>query len=146
MRKVDISELYDFLRKREGCHYIIGDIVGLVPINNIAYAAGDLALIEALNRMNRVAGDEDVVFRIGPDEFVLLTDSKDPQYAKKLASEIESRNGATFTYEDREIPLSLYVLSSTLDKGSHGDNGEMFGQFQQTINDFKKTLPNYPQA
>ena len=146
MKKVDISELYDFLRKREGCYYIIGDIVGLVPINDIAYAAGDLALIEALNRMNRVARDEDIVFRIGPDEFVLLTDSKDPEYAKKLASEIESQNGDTFTYEDREIPLSLYVLSSALNKGAHGDNGGMLGQFQQTINDFKKTLPNYSQA
>ena len=146
MKKVDISELYDLLKEREGCHYIIGDIVGLIPINDIAHAAGDLALIEALNRLSRVAGDEDVVFRIGADEFVLLTDSKDPQYIKKLASEIESQNGNTFTYEDKEIPLSLYVLSSTLNKGARGDSSEMFSQFQQTINDFKKSLPSYPQA
>ncbi len=146
MKKVDISELYDLLKEREGCHYIIGDIVGLIPINEIAHAAGDLALIEALNRISGVAGDEDVVFRIGADEFVLLTGSKDPQYAKKLASEIESQNGTTFPYEDREIPLSLYILTSTLKKGVRGDTSEMFGQFQQTINEFKRTLPNYPQA
>ena len=69
--------------------------------------------------MNNVAGDNDVVFRIGPDEFVLLTDSKDMDYIKKLASEIESQNGETFTYEGQEIPLSLYVLQDTLNKNIH---------------------------
>lgn len=140
MKKADISELYDLLRERIGCHYIIGDIVGLIPINNISHAAGDLALIEALNRMNNVAGDNDVVFRIGPDEFVLLTDSKDMDYAKKLASEIESQNGKTFTYEGQEIPLSLYVLISTMNKSVHNQMGELYNQFHDAMNEFKKTL------
>ena len=140
MKKADISELYDLLRERIGCHYIIGDIVGLIPINNISRAAGDLALIEALNRMNNVAGDNDVVFRIGPDEFVLLTDSKDIEYAKKLASEIESQNGKTFTYEGQEIPLSLYVLISTMNKSVHNQMGELYNQFHDAMNEFKKTL------
>ena len=140
MKKVDISELYDLLRERVGCHYIIGDIVGLIPINDISRAAGDRALIEAMNRLNNVAGENDIVFRIGPDEFVLLTDSKDLDHVKKLASEIESRNGETFAYEGKDIPLSLYVLVSTLTKGAHGDSGEMYSQFQDVINAFKKTL------
>ena len=140
MKKVDISELYDVLRERTGCHYIIGDIVGLIPINDISRAAGDLALIEAMNRLNNVAGENDIVFRIGADEFVLLTDSKDMDYVKKLASEIESKNGDTFAYEGKDIPLSLYVLVSTLNKGAHGDCGEMFNQFQKVVNDFKKSI------
>ena len=140
MKKVDISELYDLLRERVGCHYIIGDIVGLIPINDISRAAGDRALIEAMNRLNNVAGENDIVFRIGPDEFVLLTDSKDLDHVKKLASEIESKNGETFAYEGKDIPLSLYVLVSTLTKGAHGDSGEMYSQFQDVINAFKKTL------
>lgn len=140
MKKVDISELYDLLLERTGCHYIISDIVGLIPINVIFRAAGDLALIEAMNRLNSVAGENDVVFRIGPDEFVLLTDSKDMEHVQKLASEIESKNGDTFAYEEKDIPLSLYVLVSTLTKGAHGDSGEMYSQFQNVINEFKKTL------
>ena len=140
MKKVDISELYDVLRERTGCHYIIGDIVGLIPINDISRAAGDRALIEAMNRLNSVAGENDVVFRIGPDEFVLLTDSKDIEHVRKLASEIESRNGETFAYEGKDIPLSLYVLVSTLTKGAHGDSGEMYSQFQNVINEFKKSI------
>ena len=140
MKKVDISELYDVLRERTGCHYLIGDIVGLIPINDISRAAGDRALIEAMNRLNSVAGENDVVFRIGPDEFVLLTDSKDIEHVRKLASEIESRNGETFAYEGKDIPLSLYVLVSTLTKGAHGDSGEMYSQFQNVINEFKKSI------
>jgi len=140
MKKVDISELYDLLRERIGCHYIIGDIVGLIPINDISRAAGDLALIEAMNRLNNVAGENDIVFRIGPDEFVLLTDSKDMEHVKKLAAEIESKNGDTFAYEGKDIPLSLYVLVSTLTKGVHGDSSEMYSQFQNVINEFKRSI------
>ena len=140
MKKVDISELYDVLRERIGCHYLIGDIVGLIPINDISRAAGDLALIEAMNRLNSVAGENDIVFRIGADEFVLLTDSKDMEHINKLASEIEGKNGDTFAYEGKDIPLSLYVLVSTLNKGAHGDCGEMFNQFQKVVNDFKRSI------
>ena len=140
MKKVDISELYDVLRERIGCHYIIGDIMGLIPINDISHAAGDLALIEAMKRLNNVAGENDIVFRIGGDEFVLLTDSKDMEYVKKIVSAIESKNGDTFAYEGKDIPLSLYALVSTLTKGAHGDIGEMFNQFQSVINDFKRSI------
>ena len=138
MKKVDISELYDFLRDRIGCHYIICDIVGLIPINNVAIAAGDLAIIEALRRMNEVAGEDDVVFRIGGDEFVLLTASKDISYAKKLASEIESQNGNPICYDGQEIPLSLYVMLSTANDGKNGDRTEILAQFHHVIEDFKK--------
>ncbi len=140
MKKVDISELYDLLRERIGCHYIVCDIVELIPINNISRAAGDLAIIESMKRMNDVAGENDVVFRIGGDEFILLTDSKDMEHVKKLASEIESKNGDTFAYDGKDVPLSLYVLISTLTKGAHGDSSEMYNQFQSIINDFKKSL------
>ncbi len=140
MKKVDISELYDFLRGRVGCHYILCDIVGLIPINNVARAAGDLAIIEAIKRMNDVAGPEDVVFRIGSDEFVLLTDSKDENYVKKLASEIESQNGNPICYEGHEIPLSLYILTHTAIDGKNANHHEILSQFNNVMEDFKSTL------
>jgi len=134
MKKVDISEMYDLLRDRVGCYYIICDIKSLIPINEIAYAAGDLAIIESLNRMNAAAGENDVVFRIGSDEFVLLTDSRDEAYAQKLVAQIEACNGKPIIYEGQEIPLSLYILSGILDK-----SGEMFTQFRDAIEELKKT-------
>lgn len=144
MKKVDISELYDLLRERIDCHYIICDINGLIPINNISHAAGDLAIIESLNRMNNVAGDEDVVFRIGGDEFVLLTNSKDISYANDLANKIKSNNNKPIVFEGQEIPLSLYVITSTLSKGDHAENREMLSQFHVVLNEFKQTLINRP--
>lgn len=134
MKKVDISEMYDLLRERIGCHYILCDINNQIHINEIARAAGDLAIVESLNRMNNVAGENDVVVRIGGDEFALLTDSKDKDYVKKLAAEIEAKNGTPIHYEGREIPLSLHVLCRTL------DNGDMSAQFSDAIEEYKRTL------
>lgn len=108
-KSVDISELYDLFVERENCYFICGDIKSLVPINEISHKAGDLAIIEAFNRMNNVAGPEDVVFRIGGDEFALLTNSADEEYAKGIAEKVLERNEETFLFEDKEIPLSLYI-------------------------------------
>ena len=108
-KNVDISELYDLFIERNNCYFVCCDIKSLVPINEISFKAGDLAIIESLNRMNNAAGPEDIVFRIGGDEFALLTNSEDSQYAKEIAEKISAKNGETFIYEDREIPLKLHV-------------------------------------
>lgn len=117
MKKVDISELYDLFKARHDCYFVCCDIRHLIPINEISRTAGDLAIIEAMNRMNGAAGDEDVVFRIGSDEFVLLTDNDDIAYAESVAAKIEALNGTPFTYEDQEIPLTLYIAITKLNEG-----------------------------
>lgn len=109
LKHLDISELYDLFIERNNCYFICCDIKNLIPINEISRKAGDLAIIESLNRMMNFAGPEDIGFRIGGDEFVLLTNSTDEKYAKSIAENISSVNGNTFTYEDKEIPLDLYI-------------------------------------
>jgi AraC family transcriptional regulator len=133
MKKVDISELYDLLRQRIGCYYIICDISNQIRINEIARAAGDLAIVESLNRMNSVAGENDVVVRIGGDEFALLTDSKDEGYAQKLVAEIEAKNGMPICYEGREIPLSLYVVCRALDNGDYQTASDLQLEMQDKV-------------
>lgn len=108
-KHVDISELYDLFSERKNCYFVCCDIKSLLPINEISIKAGDLAIIESMNRMNEAAGEEDVVFRIGGDEFVLLTNREDIHYAEKVAGEIAAHNGETFSYETQEIPLSLHT-------------------------------------
>ena len=49
------------------------------------------------------------MFRIGGDEFVLLTNSGDEAYAQETAAAILRRNGETVSFEGREIPVSLYA-------------------------------------
>ncbi len=114
-RQYDISELYDLLTARRNCYFVCCDIKSLIPINEISHKAGDLAILESLNRMNMVAGDNDVVFRIGGDEFVLLTDSEDITYANAVKEKILAENGKAIVFEGQEIPLHLYVVPTKLE-------------------------------
>lgn len=110
MRKnVDISELYDLFIARRDCYFVCSDIQGLISYNEISRKAGDLAILEAMRRMEAAAGEEDYVFRIGADEFVMMTNSHDAQYANEIAKKVADCNGKTFAYEDRELKLGLYV-------------------------------------
>lgn len=106
---VDISELYDLFVSRRECFFVCCDIKSLIPINDISYKAGDMAILESMQRMCDAAGEEDIVFRIGADEFAMLTDSKDKKYAEAVAKKIRERNGEEFDFEGRKIPLALYV-------------------------------------
>lgn len=108
-RHVDISEMYDLFNERKNCYFICCDIKLLLPINEISMKAGDLAIIEAMERMQREAGEEDLVFRIGGDEFVMLTNSEDITYVEQICERIRSYNGQTFDFEEQKIPLSLHI-------------------------------------
>ena len=110
MRKnVDISEMYEVFVQRKDCYFVCSDIKKLVPINEISHKAGDLAILESMKRLQGAAGENDIVFRIGGDEFVVLTDSEDEKYAESLCDKIKARNGETFRFEEKEIPLELHV-------------------------------------
>lgn len=70
------------------------DIKGLIPINDISRKAGDLAIIESMKRISEAAGENDLVFRIGGDEFVLLTDSADTAYAESIAKKYQTKTAS----------------------------------------------------
>ena len=115
-RTVDISELYDFFKSRKDCWFVSADIAHLIPINDISHKAGDVAIAEALRRIESVCGSEDVVFRIGGDEFALLTNSTDQAYAEQLKEKILAMNGELLPYEEKEIPMSLYAKPVKLEE------------------------------
>ncbi|MBO4749014.1 MAG: helix-turn-helix domain-containing protein [Lachnospiraceae bacterium] len=137
--KFDISELYDLFQSRQNCYFVCCDIVHLIPINEISHKAGDLAILEAMHRMEAVAGDEDVIFRIGGDEFVLLTNSEDEAYAKGLVEKILSHNEEPIDFEGRKIPLSLYGGIVKLGKKTMRYN-EMFTELKSVIMQEKQKL------
>lgn len=142
-KKMDISELYDCIKDRTGCYLILGDIKSLIPINDISIKAGDLAIITAMNRMENAAGKEDIVFRIGGDEFVILTNSKDETYAKTVCASIISHNKECIVWENHEIPLSMYVKAVRFD----GDGGLRYSEFftmlhNEISEDYKRQIEN----
>ncbi len=136
-RKVDISELYELFRSRRNCYFVCCDIRGLVPINEISFKAGDIALIETMRRMEDAAGEEDVVFRIGGDEFVILTAESNPDYADRIVERILAQNGEPIVFEEREIPLQLYVAKVLLNEGRLRYD-DLFVNLQNTICEMKK--------
>lgn len=83
-RNADISELCGLFKKRNSC-FICCDICGVKQINQISRKAGDLAILEAIGRMVKVINGGDVVYRIGGDEFCILTNSRELGYAEEIA-------------------------------------------------------------
>lgn len=135
-KNFDISQLYDLFCQRRDCYIICCDIKSLIPINNIARKAGDLAILEAMKRMGDAAGAQDVIFRIGGDEFCILTDSTSARYAQEVADRIKRRNGETFPYEDQQIPLSLYVAPTKIE-APQLKYDDLFAQLHQAIKEAK---------
>lgn len=131
-RYVDISEMYDLFVQRKDCYFVCCDIQGLISINDVAYKAGDIAILEAMNRMEHEAGENDIVFRIGSDEFVMLTDSEDKAYADSICERILSYNGQPIVYEGQEIPLGLYVGAVKFE-GAHMRYNELYEQLHMKI-------------
>ncbi len=134
---VDISQLYDLFVERKDCYFVLCDIKSLVPINEISHKAGDLAILEAMNRMNAAAGEEDVVFRIGGDEFCILTGSTDISYAELLSQKIKMHNGEAFIFQDKQIPLYLYVVPAKI-AGKRRKYNELFAELHDALEEAKK--------
>lgn len=131
-KKIDISELYDCIKERRNCYFVGVDIKCLIPVNEISYEAGDIAILTALNRLEMASGADDIVFRVGGDEFVALTDSEDREYAEKIVSEILSHNGETFRYGEMDIPLTLHATSYKIEAKTIR-YAELFSEMQYQI-------------
>lgn len=142
-KKIDISELYDCIKERKGCYLILGDIKHLIPINEISYKAGDLAIITAMKRMENAAGEEDIVFRIGGDEFVILTNSDDENYAKTVCEDILSHNQECIEWNNQKISLSMYVKAVRFDTNGGIRYSEFFTMLHNELSeDFKRQVEN----
>ncbi|MBO5279195.1 MAG: helix-turn-helix domain-containing protein [Lachnospiraceae bacterium] len=136
-KPVDISELYDLFVERRKCCFVCCDVASLTPINQIARKAGDLAILETLRRMNEAAGEDDIVFRIGGDEFTILTCSEDESYAQALVDKIKEKNGQTFDYEDRKIPLKLHAGIAKF-SGSIMRYNDLFAELHTALKESKR--------
>ena len=98
-----------------------------------------LAIITAMKRMEQAAGNEDVVFRIGGDEFMILTNSMDEGYAKSICEEIISHNEEPISWEGKEIPLTMYVKIVRYDGGTTLRYSEFFTMLQNELSEeFKR--------
>lgn len=106
-KKVDIADAYDVFKSMTGTYVICFDIVNLTYINSISREAGDLAIVESAKRIDEAREDDMLMFRIGADEFALVTGLEDSRAAEGIADKALCRNGETIEYKDKKIELSL---------------------------------------
>ena len=142
MRKrkpVDITTLYELFVTRKDCYFICCDIQNMIAINQISRKAGDLAILEAMQRMEESSDVDDIVFRIGGDEFALLTNHTEITYAEKIADLIRQKNTSPFIFEGTQIPLSLHVGITKAGRTSPLKYSELFTELHTTIKDSKET-------
>jgi AraC family transcriptional regulator len=109
-KQVDLSELYDLLKSRTNSYVLCFDIMNLHPINTkYGYEAGDKAILECLRRIDSLSDESCMLFRIGGDEFALVTDLQDIKEAELLAKIITELNGQSIVHNNLVIPLGMRV-------------------------------------
>lgn len=117
-KPVDISELYDELKRLAGTYALGVDIVNFMQTNDkYGYAAGDIVIAETLARIEGELSDNMLLFRTGGDEFAVVTTYTDISDAKALARRITGQNGIAVKAGENEIPLSLHVGISRIPEG-----------------------------
>lgn len=140
--RFDISELYDYIRSRSGTYVISFDMVHMMRINDdYGHKAGDGAIVECLRRIDKHCGEDMAAFRIGGDEFVLVTGIADKERAKELAEKILSYNGETVTCEGSTFPVSMRAGIVLLgDECKHYDR-----LFAKLVQGSRAADPNVPE-
>ena len=116
--KYDISELYDYIKSMQGTYILSFDISHFDIVNKTyGHDAGDKCILECLHRIDRECTDGMMMFRIGGDEFVMMTGLSDRAAAEALALKILSHNGETVEWDGAEIPLSMRAGAVLLKSG-----------------------------
>ena len=107
-KKIDYSEVYEYLRSMKGTYVLCFDMVYLSRLNEISRKLGDIAILEQVSRIEEAATDDMIMFRVGGDEFVLVTGLTDIAKAEEIRQSILAKNGNPIGFEGKEYPVSLY--------------------------------------
>ena len=137
-RRVDITELYNELRPTDRDNWVLCfDIVNFDPVNkNIGRDAGDVVIREAFRRVDAAAGDTMAAFRIGGDEFAVVTGTDDKTVAEETAQKVIKLNGQPVDFNGKEIPLTMRVGAIKLTASIHSMRfSELFDRMQNAINE-----------
>ena len=100
------------------------------------HQCGDKYLCDSATIIRSVYGRYGKVYRIGGDEFCILTGSSDKAYAERIAEKIRSMNGQEFEYDGRGIPLSLYAAVTA--GPSEARYEELFAELHNAIRNCKR--------
>lgn len=138
MRNVDISELYDSLKALKNSFVLCADIAGLMIINDrYGHPAGDIILAKTAERIEKHLADDMFLFRIGRDEFAIVSGLYNEDEVRKLSEEILEHNGETISAGVYDIPLSLRIgITKIPEEGL--SYSEVLQNMQSAITEAKK--------
>lgn len=137
-RRVDITELYNELRPTDRDNWVLCfDIVNFDSVNkNIGRDAGDVVIREAFRRVDAAAGGSMAAFRIGGDEFAIVTGTDEKGTAESTAQKVIGLNGTSVDFNGRAIPLTMRVAAIKLSASIHSTRfSELFDRMQNAINE-----------
>lgn len=110
------SDLFDAMKTMHGTWAVAFDTRRLMEINeHYGHMAGDLVIAECIRRIDKEKEAGMVFFRIGGDEFILLTGSEDEAVAQRMAGKVTAMNGQAITFDGKEIPVALRSALTLLD-------------------------------
>ena len=116
--KYDISELYDYIRSKQETYALSFDTSHLMEINDsLGHEAGDKVILECLHRIDRECTDGMMMFRIGGDEFVMMTGLSDKSAVEALAKRVLSHNGECVPHNGTAIPVNMRAGAVLLKSG-----------------------------
>jgi diguanylate cyclase (GGDEF)-like protein len=95
----------------EDVAYLFLDLDGFKRVNDtLGHSAGDRLLVEVAIRLQGVAGKEDIVARIGGDEFLIVTRGDGPARARALGEEvIQALAGTPFLFGDEGVDIGVSI-------------------------------------
>lgn len=109
-KMIDISMLYDELKSKQNTYLLCVDICAFEQTNRIyGYCAGDLILAKTAQRIEECLDASMMMFRIGCDEFAVVSGYQACDDAKQLADRITAKNDTEELVQGQAIPLSLRV-------------------------------------
>lgn len=133
VKRLDISELYEYLTGLKETYVLCFDVMGLMGINQeLGRAAGDLVIRACLKRIDEAAAADMLLVRIGGDEFALATGRANAAEAREIGQRLAARNGEPIAFKGTQIPVRMRVGLARI-AGERLQYEELFAELQATI-------------
>lgn len=140
-KKIEYAE-----RHNKGLALFFVDLDGLKWINDtLSHNDGDMALVETANILKLTFSYNDVISRIGGDEFAIISLDSDPQVAEKKIKKLMINQEALNNTKKYNFKLSISVGISYFDSASPASIDELMSQADELMyeNKSKKKVLYY---
>lgn len=123
---------------------VLFDIDHFKPINdNYGHLAGDAILRQLGTVVRRAVRRDDVVARVGGEEFALLLPELDTEAAASVADKLrQSVEQATFEFEDVTIPVNISLGVAQWNEERHQDAAGVLRAADEKLYEAKRTGRN----